>query len=134
VSPPDTAIFSLPVTTPSPSVALIVLRTWSVAAPVRSGSPLAVPVKVAFVDVIVLPSVVVQERGLAVRDRRGRERACHRFDALPVVEPVCDREPRRCEHHHAGRHEYQFAHRTLPGFAGLSYVDACRACCLRPRW
>src|SRR5579862_7057346 len=52
---------SVPLTTPMPSVESMVLRAVSVAAPVRSLGPVAVPVYVAFVDAIVFPVVVVQE-------------------------------------------------------------------------
>src|SRR5579862_1107139 len=48
-----------PVTTPTSSDVLIVLRASNVIGPVRSGAPLAVPVYVAFVLVSVFPVDVV---------------------------------------------------------------------------
>jgi hypothetical protein len=53
---------SCPSTTPTLSVVLITLRALKVIAPVRSGSPEAVPVYLPLVIVIVLPSVVVHVR------------------------------------------------------------------------
>ena len=60
--PDDWSILSAPLTTPTLSVVLITLRARRVIAPVRSGSPVAVPVYLPSVTTIVLPSVVVHVR------------------------------------------------------------------------
>ena len=59
-----TSILSRPLTTPTPSVVLIVLLARNVIAPVRFGSgvPVAAPVYLPSVTTIVLPSVVVHVR------------------------------------------------------------------------
>jgi hypothetical protein len=65
VSPPEaTSIRSVPDTTPIPSVVLTSERALSLIGPVKSASPVALPVYTPSVATSVLPSVVVHDRVL----------------------------------------------------------------------